>query len=343
MTVPATEAAAEARPPRIGLVDTARGAALIAMATYHFSWDLEFMGYLAPGTAETGWLKIYARAIATTFLFIVGVSLVLSGRPEIRWPSFWKRFAMIAGAALLISAATAYFVPGQWIYFGILHCIAVLSLIGVIFLRLPLPVTLLVTLALFVAWIADTFVMPGVLDSHLLDPKYFAWLGFAAMPDRSNDYVPLFPWATALFLGMSLTRLALRTNLPQRLASLGTGGTWLARLGRHSLAFYLVHQPVLIAIAYGLTFVIAPPKPDPAATYLRQCNASCAVEQGEALCRSFCQCTLDQLQAQQLFAPFQTGAVKADDERIMALASLCSAQIEPEAAPQSEPQPQPQQ
>ncbi len=341
MILPATEAAADAKPPRIGLVDTMRGAALIAMATYHFSWDLEFMGYLQPGTAETGWLKIYARAIATTFLFIVGVSLVLSSRPEIRWKSFWKRFGMIAGAAVVISAATAYFMPGEWIYFGILHCIAVLSLIGVVFIRLPLPVTLLVTAALFIGWIADTFVMPGVLDSHLLDPKYFAWLGFAAMPDRSNDYVPLFPWATSFFLGMSLARLAFRTSLPQRLAALGTGGTWLARLGRHSLAFYLIHQPVLIAIAYGMTFIVAPPKPDPAATYLRQCNTSCTVEQGEALCRSFCQCTLDQLQAQQLFTPFQSGAVKADDERIMALASQCSAQIEPEAQP--EPQPQPQQ
>ena len=334
MTLPATEAAPYAKPSRIGLVDTARGAALIAMATYHFSWDLEFMGYLQPGTAETGWLKIYARAIAATFLFIVGVSLVLASRPDIRWPSFWKRFGMIAAAAVLISAATAYLVPGEWIYFGILHSIAVLSLIGVVFLRLPLPLTLLVTLALLVGWIADIFVMPGVLGSHLFDPKYLAWLGFAATPDRSNDFVPLFPWATPFFLGMSLARLAFRTNLPHRLAALGTGGTWLARLGRHSLAFYLIHQPVLIAIAYGLTFIIAPPKPDPVATYLRQCNTSCTVEQGEALCRSFCQCTLEQLQAQQLFTLFQAGQVKADDERIMALAGQCSAQIEPELPPE---------
>ncbi|MBB3657126.1 putative membrane protein [Rhizobium sp. BK650] len=340
MTLLTTQATAYEKAPRIGLVDTARGTALIAMATYHFSWDLEFMGYFPPGTAETGWLKIYARAIATTFLFIVGVSLVLASRPEIRWPSFWKRFGMIAAAAAVISAATLYLVPGEWIYFGILHAIAALSLIGVVFLRLPLPVTLLVTLALLVGWIADTFVMPGVLDSHLLDPKYLAWLGFAATPDRSNDFVPLFPWATPFFLGMSLARLAFRTSLPHRLAAFGTGGTWFAWLGRRSLAFYLIHQPVLIAIAYGLTFVIAPPKPDPVATYLRQCNTSCTVEQGEALCRSFCQCTLDQLQAQQLFTPFQAGEVKADDERIMALASECSAKIEP--APQSEPQPQPQ-
>ena len=53
MTVLATDSGVVARPPRIGLLDTVRGAALIAMATYHFSWDLEFMGYLTPGTVLT--------------------------------------------------------------------------------------------------------------------------------------------------------------------------------------------------------------------------------------------------------------------------------------------------
>ncbi|RXT15801.1 hypothetical protein B5P46_33040 [Rhizobium leguminosarum] len=333
MTLPAREADAAAKPPRIGLLDTARGVALIAMATYHFSWDLEYMHYLPPGAAEGGWLKIYARVIATTFLFIVGVSLVLASRPEIRWTSFWKRLGMIAGAAAVISAATRYFMPDEWIYFGILHCIAVLSLIGVVFLRLPLALTLLAALALLAAWIADSFIMPGILDWHLFDPKYLAWLGFAATPDRSNDYVPLFPWAVPFFVGISLARLAFLTTLPQRLAAFGTGGTWLARIGRHSLAFYLIHQPVLIAIAFGLTFIIARPQPDPA-VYLRQCNTACTVEQGEAICHSFCQCTLDQMQAQQLFAPFQWGTVKGDDERITALASQCSAEIEPAPAPQ---------
>ncbi len=77
MAISANENGASSRPPRIGLLDTARGAALIAMATYHFTWDMEFMGYLARGTAEAGWLKIYARAIASTFLFLAGVSLML--------------------------------------------------------------------------------------------------------------------------------------------------------------------------------------------------------------------------------------------------------------------------
>ena len=329
MTLPALEADAAARPPRIGLLDTARGVALIAMATYHFSWDMEFMGYLPAGAAETGGLKIYARAIATTFIFIVGISLVLSSTPEIRWPSFWKRFGMIAAAAALISVATRIAMPNEWIYFGILHCIAVLTLIGVVFVRLPLAFTLVMTVALLAAWITDNFGTPGLLRSSFFDPRYLAWIGLAEMPERSNDYVPLFPWATPFFVGLSLASIALRTGLLHRLAAIGTGSSWLARLGRHSLAFYLIHQPVLIAIAYGLSLVVPPAKPDPVETYLKQCNAACVMQQGEALCHSFCECTLQKLQSQALLTPLQAGTIDVqNDERVQTIAAQCSAEAE---------------
>jgi uncharacterized membrane protein len=324
MTVPVTETEAP-RSPRIGLLDTVRGVALVAMATYHFSWDLEFMGYLTPGTAETGWLKLYARAIATTFLFIAGLSMALSSRPDIRWPSFWKRFAMITGAALLISIATRIAMPGEWIFFGILHCMAVMTLIGVVFVRLPLAVTIVVTLALLTAWLTDTFIAAGSLRSAVFDHRLLWWIGLSDSPPRSNDYVPLFPWAAAYMTGLSTALVALRTRLPQTLSSLGTGNSLFARAGRHSLAFYLVHQPVLIAIAYGLTFVMPPAKPDPVQGYLQQCQTSCQQQEDEALCRSFCQCTLERLQAENLFTPLQSGLIQADkDDGVQRIALECS-------------------
>ncbi len=58
--------------PRLPALDALRGLALIAMASYHFSWDLEFFGYLEPGTSTQGFLRIYARGIASTFLFLAG-------------------------------------------------------------------------------------------------------------------------------------------------------------------------------------------------------------------------------------------------------------------------------
>ncbi|MGO7373980.1 heparan-alpha-glucosaminide N-acetyltransferase domain-containing protein, partial [Rhizobium ruizarguesonis] len=65
MILPARETDAAAKPPRIVLLDTARGVALIAMASYHFSWDMEFMGYL-------GWfINPYVFMLTTAIVIFV--------------------------------------------------------------------------------------------------------------------------------------------------------------------------------------------------------------------------------------------------------------------------------
>jgi uncharacterized membrane protein len=134
---PATKTQNMARPPRIAAVDVARGVALVAMAIYHFCWNLEMFGYLEPGTANSGLLKVFARSIATSFLFLVGFSLVLATAGGIRWGDYFKRLAMVAGAAALISVATYFATPNAWIFFGILHHIAALSIIGLVFVSAP--------------------------------------------------------------------------------------------------------------------------------------------------------------------------------------------------------------
>src|SRR5690606_2738746 len=107
--------------PRLEAIDVARGLALVAMAIYHFAWDLEFFGYVPHAmTAQGGW-KLLARCIASSFLFLVGVSLFLGHARGIRWRPFLRRLAMVAGAAAAISLVTWLAVPGGLIFFGILH------------------------------------------------------------------------------------------------------------------------------------------------------------------------------------------------------------------------------
>src|SRR5690606_24526482 len=87
------------RMPRIPLIDQARGVALIAMAIYHFTWDLGFFGYTDPQMATTGGWRIFARVIAGSFLFLVGFSLVLGHQQGFRLRPFLMRFGKIALAA----------------------------------------------------------------------------------------------------------------------------------------------------------------------------------------------------------------------------------------------------
>jgi uncharacterized membrane protein len=313
------------RPPRILFIDTLRGIALIAMASYHLTWDLEFFGYLDPGTATQGWFRIYARSIASSFLFLAGVSLVLAHGSGIRWPAFLKRLAVVAGAAAAISIATYLAFPNEWIYFGILHNIAVSSVIGLAFLRAPLAIAIAAPVVIAGAMIVDATLLPGMLQSSAFSTRWLSWLGFAEFPPRSNDYVPLFPWLAALLAGIALTRIALARGWDRRLAALQQRDTLLGKAGRNSLVVYLVHQPVLIGLVY-LASLVAPPSPlDPRAGYMASCQASCVGQTGDdALCRTFCGCTADRLIAQQLMTPLQNGAIDAQDNRIQIIAAECS-------------------
>ena len=122
---------------RIPAIDLARGIALIAMAVFHFGWDLENFGLARKGmTLELHW-KYFARAIASSFLMLVGISAWLAHNNGLNRKTFVKRMIMVGGAALVITIATFFATPNGFIFFGILHNITLSSLLVLIFMRLP--------------------------------------------------------------------------------------------------------------------------------------------------------------------------------------------------------------
>ncbi|MGB3501124.1 MAG: heparan-alpha-glucosaminide N-acetyltransferase [Mesorhizobium sp.] len=269
---------------RILWFDVARGVALIAMAIYHFTWDLEFFGYVPSGMTAVGGWKIFARSIASSFLLLVGISLFLAHRKGVNWPSFWRRFAMVAGAALAITVVTYIATPGSFIFFGILHQIAFASLAGLLFLRAPPLLTILVGISVIV--------LPLVFRTPLLDSMATYWLGLAEQRLRSNDFVPVFPFFGAVLVGMGLAGIAKQRGVLLRLAAFQPG-RWsrpLAFIGQHSLAFYLIHQPVLIGIVW-LVAQFVPPSPEiRQINFLRSCTMACESRQSAQFCAQYCPC-----------------------------------------------------
>jgi uncharacterized membrane protein len=305
--------------PRIDVLDVARGVALLAMASYHFTWDLEFFGYAEPGMTAHGAWKLYARAIASSFLLMAGASLILAHGGGIRWPGFWKRFAMVAGAAAAISAATYLAVPNGFIFFGILHEIALGSLLGLAFLRLPAIATLAVAAVIIAA--------PNFLRAPIFDHPLLWWLGLAPVNPRSNDYVPVFPWFGAILLGIAVTRLAGRTGLLERLAQFPPGA-WAKPFqfaGRHSLAVYLIHQPILIGCVWLFSQIWPAPAVTPQAEFMAACARNCADLQGSQFCQSYCTCMLGRIEAENMLPDLSSGtASDALNSRISDFALECS-------------------
>ncbi|BCG93955.1 DUF1624 domain-containing protein [Mesorhizobium sp. 131-2-1] len=320
MSLPTPTVQDTPRQGRIVAIDIVRGIALLAMASYHFTWDLENFGYTDPGLTAFGWWRLYARCIASTFLFLVGVSLFLAHGRQIRWPGFWKRFAMVAVAALAISLITRIATPDGFIFFGILHEIALASLLGLAFLRLPALLTAIVAALVIAA--------PLYLRSEVFDHPALWWVGLSATNPRSNDYVPLFPWFGAVLLGIAVTKLASASGLLARLAKLAPG-RWsnpLVFIGRHSLAFYLIHQPLLFGSVWLFSQVMPAPPLDQDASFLKSCQISCEQQRDSKFCTSYCGCMLDTLQGEgtldRLYNGDQTPEFKA---HIADLAGACTA------------------
>ncbi len=305
--------------PRIPALDIARGLALLAMTTFHFSWDLEYFGYAEPGITSSFAWKWYAHGIAFTFLMLAGFSITLAHGNGIRRDAFLRRLLQISAAAALISLATWFATPDRFVFFGILHQIALGSVIAILFTRLPVP--------LIMAAAAAFLALPSIFRSNFFETPLFWWTGLAETLPQSNDYVPVFPWTGAILLGLALGRYVLRRNLGPRFAAISSAEQQPARalsfLGRHSLVFYLLHQPILFGLVFAAT-QIAPP--DRAAAFIPSCVNSCVSTNTEAFCQNFCNCVQQTLESKGIFTELLDGKREvASDPQILDTTSQCTA------------------
>lgn len=237
-------------------IDTLRGAAMLWMTAYHFGFDLNHFGYLRQNFYEDP-VWIWQRSgIVSLFLLCAGMGQALAVQQGQRWPRFWRRWAQVAGCALLVSAGSALMFPRSWISFGVLHAMAVALLLtrwllvhGA--LRGAVPwvagVLLIAAAPLLGAWLRT---QPAALAAAF-DSRWLNWLGVVTAKPPTEDYVPLLPWLGVMWLGVGLMQWpAWRSWLARPPGALGR---LLAPLGRWSLSYYMLHQPVLIGalMAWG--------------------------------------------------------------------------------------------
>jgi uncharacterized membrane protein len=232
---------------RYALVDALRGVAIVLMVVFHFCFDLayfklaDFDFYRDPF-----WLHL-RTFILSLFLALVGVSLVLANRRGTDWKRYLKRLLLLVASALLISLSTWWMFGDRFVFFGVLHFIAVASVLGLAFLRFNWT-NLVLGLAVVVVASNTAF--------GWFDQPGWRWIGLMTHKPQTEDYVPLLPWfgvvLVGLFAGRQIVRLSWIETLERSLGSRPLIGS-LAFAGRHSLLIYLAHQPLLIGLVWLYT------------------------------------------------------------------------------------------
>ncbi len=234
--------ASPARAPRFDRLDALRGFALIWMAFFHFSFDLSnFKVIEADFYNDPVWL-VQRTCILSLFLLCAGAGQAVAVQQGQTWRRFWRRWAQVVGCALLVSAGSYAMFHERFIYFGVLHGMAVMLIVArrAAGLKLWLIAIGLVALAL-----------PQLIQHPFFDSPWTNWVGLITHKPSTEDYVPVLPWIGVMFIGLAATQWLLQ-NKPAVLQ--GPVPQWLrplAFLGGWSLTFYMLHQPILIGALQG--------------------------------------------------------------------------------------------
>lgn len=237
-------------PGRLDRIDLLRTVAMLWMTAYHFAFDLDHFRLIEQDFHRDPLWTWQRSAIVSLFLFTAGLSQAVALAQGQDWPRFWRRWVQVAGAALLVTVGSMAMFPKSFIYFGVLHGIAVM----------------LIVVRLTAGWgrwlwplgaaaIGAKFAAPAVITAmpvlDILNSPGLNALGFVSRLPVTEDYVPLLPWLGVMWWGVAAGQWVLR-HRPRWLgasgATLSGGQRGLAALGRWSLSYYLLHQPVLIGL-----------------------------------------------------------------------------------------------
>jgi uncharacterized membrane protein len=232
---------------RFDSIDTLRGASIVWMTIFHFCFDLNYFGWLKQNFYTDPFWTLQRTAIVSLFLFCAGLGQAVAVEQGQNWPRFWKRWVQIAGCALLVSVGSYWMFPRSFIYMGVLHGIALMLIV----------VRLTAGWGRWL-WLAGALALamkPLALFAHLRWPELdflnhatWNWLGWISRKPITEDYVPLFPWLGVMWWGTAAGQWLLTCRRGWLAHRMPTATAPLAWLGRWSLSWYMLHQPVLIAV-----------------------------------------------------------------------------------------------
>ena len=235
---PTTHSFATAR-QRFDRLDALRAVAIVWMAIFHFCFDLNHFGFTHQNFHTDPFWTVQRACIVSLFLFCAGVGQAIAQQQRQPWPRFWRRWAQVAACALLVSLGSWLVFPRSFISFGVLHCIA----LALIVMRLTAGAGRALWLFGLLA-----LLLPQFVQSPWFDTRWTNWVGLVTHKPVAEDYVPLLPWLGVMWWGLAAGQWLLRRRRHWLTGGLPAALAPFALLGRWSLSFYMLHQPLLFGV-----------------------------------------------------------------------------------------------
>lgn len=233
-------------------LDLLRGFAISIMVLFHLLWDLDYFGIVRLNKAMYN-SNIIFQAL---FLVLVGITLaVKSNKLQENSTEMYKQIMRhglwIFSLGMAITSVTLLVMPERPVLFGILHCIGLSIVLSTVFLRFKT----------YNIVFAAAIIIAGLIIGHynVTHPTIFHLmfgLHQTNVWEYTIDYFPLLPWFGVTLLGVGIGNILYKDNKRRfKIPDLSNYRpvTMISWLGKHSLAIYLFHQPI---IAGALTLFI---------------------------------------------------------------------------------------
>lgn len=246
---------------------------MLWMTVFHLFFDLNHFGYVKNDFYTSPFWTVQRTLILSLFLFCAGMAQATVVGCEQSWQRFWQRWMQVSVCALAVTLASWWMYPKSFIYFGVLHAMACFLIVGRLTVHkgqalwwwgaAAIVLHTLVTWALNTPW--------GAPWAQVLNRAPWNVLGLITQKPITEDYVPLLPWLAVFWWGSAAgswlhgaakqpthhawgERLLHASERFSRSKLL----TPLAALGRWSLSYYMLHQPVMIGVLMLVSWRLQP-------------------------------------------------------------------------------------
>lgn len=231
-------------------LDILRGFAILFMIILHLFWDLDYFGIL-PLNKNFYSLNII---VPVMFFLLIGICQAVTNnkyqyQPRTIYLRTIQRGLWVLNLGMLFTLLTTMFLPDRPILFGVLHCIGCCIILSTLFLKFKY-----VNIA-----IASIIIVSGITIGNFFHVDTPSILQLATGFHQSDiathtiDYFPILPWLGVCLVGITLGNILYKDNkrrFPLPDVSKYKPTLVFSWMGQHSLAIYLVHQPLIAGVLF---------------------------------------------------------------------------------------------